>query len=189
MFDLIFVTGNQRKLEQARMILAKYPINLTNQKIETPEIQHTDCQKVAEFSAKYASDHLGKSVVVTDAAYYIEALNGFPGPFIKFINQWFTPQDLLNLMSGKENRTVYSPVCVTYCEPGKDPVSFIARNSGKLAIEAQGEGSTIDQLYIPQGYDKPIGTLSETERLSLWNMDCWIKLAEYLVKEYNLTSA
>lgn len=29
---------------------------------------------------------LNQSVVVMDVGYYIEAINGFPGPFIKYLN-------------------------------------------------------------------------------------------------------
>lgn len=183
MINLIFVTGNQKKLEQAKLALTGYEIELTNQKIETPEIQETDVRKIAEFSAKYASDKLQKPVVVTDAGYYIKALNGFPGPFIKFVNQWFKPEDLLRLMNGIDNRIIDSPVCIAYCEPSSEPVSFVSENTGELATEAQGEGSTIDQLYIPNGYSVPMGTLSDEEKLSLWNMDCWRQLADYLVNK------
>ncbi|KKP92753.1 MAG: hypothetical protein UR98_C0018G0007 [Parcubacteria group bacterium GW2011_GWA1_36_12] len=183
MIKLIFVTGNQKKLEQAKQALSDYDIQLTNQKIETPEIQETDVKKIAEFSAKYAANAINKPVVVTDAGYYINALNGFPGPFIKFVNQWFKPEDLLRLMSGVTDRSVSSSVCVAYCEPNKEPVSFISDNQGILAEAPQGEGPTIDQLYIPNGYNSPIGTLDENERLTLWNMDCWKQLADYLTKQ------
>lgn len=189
MINLIFVTGNQKKLEQAKKALRDYDIKLTNQKIETPEIQETDCRKIAEFSAKYASEKLKKPVVVTDAGYYIKALNGFPGPFIKFVNRWFKSEDLLRLMNGIADRTVSSPVCIAYCEPNKEPVSFISENEGTLANEAQGNGSTIDQLYIPKGYSSPMGTLLEKERLSLWNMDCWKQLAKYLIQNKESSSA
>lgn len=183
MLELTFITGNETKLAQAQAALQGYPITLTNQKIETPEIQSTDCEEIAKYSAKFACEQLGKPVVTTDAGFYINTLNGFPGPFIKFINKWLSPQDLLNLMQGKEDRTVESPVCVAYCEPGKEPISFIAQNKGSLAEKASGTGSTIDQLYIPNGYNVPIGELNEQERLTLWSIECWKKLAEYLLND------
>lgn len=183
MIKLIFVTGNQKKLEQAKTALAGYDIELTNQKIETPEIQDTDCRKIAEFSAKFACEQIKNPVVVTDAGYYINSLNGFPGPFIKFVNNWFKTEDLLRLMNGVTDRTVSSPVCVAYCEPNSDPISFVSDNEGSLALKAEGEGSTIDQLYIPNGYSSPMGTLPDEEKLSLWNTDCWKQLAEYLTQK------
>ena len=94
MLDLIFITGNQKKLDQAREKIQGYPINLIGTKLETPEIQDTNVEIIAGYSAQYAANKLGKPVVKTDAGYYIEALNGFPGPFIKYINQWLTLRNL-----------------------------------------------------------------------------------------------
>jgi len=183
MFKLIFITGNAQKLKQAQEALVGYDIELSNQKVETPEIQDTDCRKIAEFSAKYASNELQKAVVVSDAGYYIKSLNGFPGPFIKYINQWLTPKDILNLMKDKIDRSVSSPICVAYCEPGSDPVSFTSNDEGQISFTVQGEGSTIDKLYIPDGYTKTIATLPENERLSLWNNQCWKDLANYILNK------
>ena len=86
-------------------------------------------------------------------------------------------------MKGVKNRTVKSPICVAYCEPNKNPISFVSDNLGSIAGNPEGEGSTIDQLYIPKGYSKPMGTLHEDERLSLWNIECWKQLAEYLTNK------
>ena len=86
-------------------------------------------------------------------------------------------------MSGVTDRTVSSPVCVAYCEPNNDPISFVSDNEGTLSLKAEGEGSTIDQLYIPKGYSSQMGTLSDEEKLSLWDTDCWKQLAEYLTQK------
>lgn len=182
MKKVTFITGNQKKLQQAKNILDKYNIEITNVKIDTPEIQSLNCEEIARFSAKYASEKLGKPVVVSDAGFYIRALNGFPGPFVKYMNRWFTAENLLSLMIDKTDRAVEAPVCVAYCEPGKDPVSFLSENYGTLATLAAGEGSTMDTLYIPNGYKVTMGTLGEDERLSLWSPNCWVHLAEYLQK-------
>lgn len=182
MLKLIFVTGNKNKLEQARKAIVAYPINLVNRKIDVPEIQDLNLQKIAKFSAKFACEKLGKPVVTTDAGYYIKSLNDFPGPFVKFFNQWFKPDDLLRLMKGKGNRLVESPVWIAYCEPGKKPVSFCSKNFGTIALNAEGEGTTIDQLYIPKGRSRTLGSLPEAERLSIWSTEGWIALAKYITK-------
>ena len=111
MQKVVFITGNEYKYEQAKAALKETDIELIRQKIDTPEIQSTKVEEVAAYSSKWASEKLNLPVVLTDSGYYFEALNGFPGPFIKYVNQWFSAQDFLNLMSGKQNRKV----CVTQC--------------------------------------------------------------------------
>ncbi|MFI3156200.1 MAG: non-canonical purine NTP pyrophosphatase, partial [Methylococcaceae bacterium] len=84
---LYFITGNDYKLSIAQKAIAATPaIILERRKIECPEIQSHSNDDVAIFSARYAADFLQLPVVVSDAGFTIDALNGFPGPFIKYIN-------------------------------------------------------------------------------------------------------
>lgn len=123
--EIIFVTGNKYKFRVAQKSLVGGGFKPVQKKLETPEIQSDSVEEVSAFSAKWAADILKKSVAVSDGGCYIEALNGFPGPFIKYINKWLSAGDLLNLMKGKKNRRVFWRDCLAYCEPGKKPKTFI----------------------------------------------------------------
>ncbi len=184
MHNIIFITGNEYKFEQAKAALKDTDVLLTRQKLDTPEIQSTKVEEVAAFSSKWASDKLNLPVVLTDSGYYFEALNGFPGPYIKYINQWFTAQDYLNLMVGKTNRKVVVTQCLSYCEPGKEPINFSGSVEGTIAnyIGSAGEWKTpINQVYIPKGYDKVVEELPFEEMVKHWNGDTvWLQFAEYL---------
>lgn len=78
---LAFVTGNKYKFEVVRKVLAEQGVTLVQQNLDTPEIQSANVEEVASYSATWASDRLQKPVIITDAGYYIKALNGFPGPY------------------------------------------------------------------------------------------------------------
>ena len=78
METLIFVTGNQEKLNIAKEALKNTGINIINQKIECPEIQSDDTEKIARLSSKYASDKLKCNVVKVDSGLFLEAFDGFP---------------------------------------------------------------------------------------------------------------
>lgn len=78
METLTFVTGNKEKLNIARAALEGTGINIINKKINCPEIQLDDTEKIAKYSAKYASDVLQTDVVKLDSGLFIEALGGFP---------------------------------------------------------------------------------------------------------------
>lgn len=67
-----------------------------------------------------------------DGGCYVEALNGFPGPFIKYINKWLYAQDFLRIMHGKKNRRMVWKTCLTYCEPNKKPAIFESYFKGKF---------------------------------------------------------
>ncbi len=181
--EITFVTGNSYKFQVAKEVLKDSGITLIQQKIETPEIQSKDVVEIATYSAKYAANKLNKPVALTDAGYYIEALNGFPGPFIKFINQWLTSEDLLRLMEGKENRKVTVKACLAYCEPNKEPMNFVSEVTGTLSLKTVKEGSTpINEIFIPEGYTKVEAEIPREEMVKFWGKveDYWLKLAEYL---------
>ncbi len=172
MIEVVFVTGNKDKFAQVVVeALSGYSIKLVREELLVTKIQDTDFVKIAEFSASWVSNKLNKEVVVTDAAYYIKALNGVPGPFVKFVNSWLLPSDILKMMKNKEDRKVDSPVCVSYCKSGSKPVSFVSQNRGTISYKPEGEDSTMDQIFISEGYNHTVGTLSKSEGLSLWNTD------------------
>ena len=186
MKSLVFVTGNPYKFEVAKKALEPTGIEITQEKLETPEIQSTDVSEVASFSAKWAADKLGKPVVVSDSGYYIEALNGFPGPFIRYANEWLGVGDILRLMEGKSNRKVEIRICLAYCEPKHEPVTFQTIAHGSIP-EKEGEiteGHMIDRLFIPEGYDKPSSDIPHEEMVKYWmsKEDYWKKLAKYLAE-------
>ena len=188
MKQITFVTGNNYKFEVARKVLENSGIELIQQKIETLEIQSAQVEEIAAYSAKYAAEKLGKPVVLTDAGYYIEALNGFPGPFIKYINQWLTPEDLLKLMKGKKNRQIIVKACLAYCEPGKEPITFTNEVVGTIAdkaVKTDKEGATsINEIFIPEGYDKVESEIPREEMVEFWGRveSCWKELATTLLK-------
>lgn len=188
MRSVYFVTGNPFKLEIARKVLEKSGIRVVQEKLETPEIQSTDPVEIASFSARWAAEKLNKPIVLTDAGYYIRALNGFPGPFIKYINQWLTAEDLLRLMEKKEDRIVEVFGCLAYCEPGKKVVTFESKVTGKIAkkaVKTDKPGSTpINEIFIPEGFDKVETEISREEMVKFWAQveNYWEKLADYLKK-------
>lgn len=184
MKTITFITGNQKKVQSAQSALEKFGIKVLQEKIETPEIQDKDIRKVAEFSARYASAKLNKSVIKVDVGFEIEALNGFPGPFSKFVNEWLSPEKILKLLEGEKNRSAKFIDVVAYCEPGKEPISFIAETKGNINENAFGEnGWGIDKIFIPDGFKEALASLPDEERVKVWNTDHWNSLAQYLIKE------
>uniref|UniRef100_A0A7V3N5E0 Non-canonical purine NTP pyrophosphatase n=1 Tax=candidate division CPR3 bacterium TaxID=2268181 RepID=A0A7V3N5E0_UNCC3 len=186
MKTIYFVTNNHYKFQVAQEVLGKKRIEVIQQRLETPEIQSTDVREIASFSAKWASEKINRPVALTDVGYYIEALNGFPGPFIKYINQWLTSEDLLKLMEGKENRAVVVRACLAYCEPRKEPMSFLCETTGTIAqkaVKTNKEGSTsINEIFIPEGYHKVETEIPREEMVKFWAKveDYWEKLADYI---------
>lgn len=183
MKKIVFITGNDYKFEVAKKALVGVPVTLFRKKIETPEIQSTLVSEIAAFSAKWAADKLNQPVFLTDAGYYITALNGFPGPFIKFTNSWLTATDYLNLMKGKQNREVITKDCIAYCEPNKLPQTFCGELKGTIALKPGTKGnSPIDEIFIPEGFDKVDSEIPRELMVDFWSKKgtYWVDFAKFL---------
>jgi XTP/dITP diphosphohydrolase len=182
MSKLTYITGNQDKINSAKEVFSRYPnIELVNKKIETPEIQSLDVKEVAEYSVKYASKELQTPVMKMDCGYYLEALNGFPGPLVKYFQNSITVDDLLKLLEGK-SRMITIKECLSYCEPNSEPVSFVAEIEATMAMSPAGEGSVFDKLVIYKGFDMPQAACNYDKIVAYWNdhLDHYKRLADWL---------
>lgn len=186
---IIFVTGNKYKFQIAKQASKSSSFKIIQKKLDIPEIQSESVEEIAAFSTKWASDKLKKPAVVSDGGCYIEALNGFPGPFIKYINKWFSVEDMLRLMDGKKNRRVVWKDCLAYCESGKEPITFTDYTKGMIAEKAGAHKyrksySWVDSLLIIQGLGRPLSELPAKKYLEIWGGDKrknnWQKIFKYL---------
>jgi len=180
---LTYLTSNDYKFEVAKKALEELGVILVQHKIETPEIQNENVVEVAKFSANWASNILKEPVILSDAGYYIEALNGFPGPFIKYINKCLTADELLQLMKNKNDRNVVVKDCLAYAEPGLvEPVTFISEFHGTIASKKGDKGITsINEIFIPEGYNRPESEISHQEMVVYWSKsNNWEQLGIFL---------
>jgi XTP/dITP diphosphohydrolase len=167
---LLYLTGNRFKFHVAQQALFGTDIVLEQNRLAVPEIQSNSVQEIAEFSAQWASHHIDQPYIVTDSGFYIDALNSFPGPFIKYANQWFSVDDLLRLMHNRAYRHLSVQDCLVYVRPGQAPVSFLGHYQGRIATEpGESTGTPIERLFIPAGYEMPISEFSPEEQVNYWS--------------------
>ena len=102
MKEIILVTGNKHKLEIAKSVLGLYDIDVKNIDLDVDEIQETNIEKIATKSALLADKELDKPVIKTDVGFEIDALNGFPGAFGKYVFNQLGTDGILRLLNGKE---------------------------------------------------------------------------------------
>ncbi|CAE6343214.1 unnamed protein product [Rhizoctonia solani] len=83
---LTFVTGNANKLREVEEILAAggVPLIIQSRSIDLPEIQGTAVE-VSKEKCRRAAEIVGGPCITEDTSLGFVALNGLPGPYIK----WF----------------------------------------------------------------------------------------------------
>jgi len=111
-----YVTGNKNKFAFAERMLEHAGIILEQKNLDIPEIQDSDYHKISIDKAKKAFEILQEPLFITDSSWEIPALNGFPGAFMKYVNNWFTALDWLNLMKDKTDRKILAIDNIVYID-------------------------------------------------------------------------
>jgi|SRR2546429_2070654 len=181
MEKLIFVTGNQNKFDTAQSLLGKSGISLEQAKLDISEIQGSSLEDVASDKAKKAFAVLKKPLFINDAGWLITALNGFPGPYMKYINEWFKSEDFINLMRPYRNREVILRDVIVYIDE-HGTKTFIQDVKGTMLDEPQGRGThpsdrvislSDNGLSISEENDKGVFFIAAEKKV-------WEEFAEWL---------
>ncbi len=142
---LYFVTGNKEKIFHARLKLDPEGITFTPKDLPLKEIQSESIKEIAIDKAEQAYKLLQKPLIVKDDGWFIESLNGFPGPFMKYINSWLTVKDIQHLMKDKKNRTILFHEVIIYID-NTQTKQFSNKISGELLDEPRGNNLPFSEL-------------------------------------------
>jgi len=78
---ILVATGNRAKFREMRDILREHGIEAERVDVDYPELQSDSLEEIAAHGARYCAESLGKPVIVEDSGLFVDALNGFPGPY------------------------------------------------------------------------------------------------------------
>jgi XTP/dITP diphosphohydrolase len=182
MADFTFVTSNNHKLLTAKTVCGQFGIAFDHQATDIVEIQADDGAVIALDKARQAFELVKGPVAVTDDNWAIPALNGFPGPYMRYMNQWLTPADWLNLTRDLEDRRINMRHVIAYKDRQAEKI-FSVEIKMKLLKEVRGT-SPIDHFAIISA--DGIHSVAETESNSgktvfsdqpnAWHQLCdWLK--------------
>ncbi|KAG8725445.1 nucleoside triphosphate pyrophosphohydrolase ham1 [Ceratobasidium sp. 395] len=125
---LTFVTGNANKLREVQEILASgtVPLIIESRNIDLPEIQGT-ATEVSREKCRRAAEIVGGPCFTEDTSLGFVALNGLPGPYIK----WFLRE--VGTEDGFETRAAFAQCNFAYSKgPGSEPIVFEGRTEGSI---------------------------------------------------------
>jgi non-canonical purine NTP pyrophosphatase (RdgB/HAM1 family) len=159
--ELYFVTSNKDKVREAEAILG-LPIKPV--KKDLVEIQSLDLEEIVKKKAEDAFQIVREPVIVDDVGLYVEAWNGFPGPFIRFIYDAGGNELLLRMLQGETNRKVTAKAAIGF-QKGREVFTFIGKVKGEIAQGSHGQGGWgWDPIFVPEFTNKTYGELDPIEK-------------------------
>lgn len=171
MEKVLLASNNAGKLREFREILAGLfeIVSLRELGLEAdPEETGATFEENALIKAEYACNISGLPSLADDSGLEVDALDGAPGIY----SARYAPgsdadrvQKLLREMQGKEQRSARFVSTVALVWPDGRKVTARGTCEGEITREPSGNGGFgYDPVFLPTGYDKTFGCLSEEEK-------------------------
>lgn len=151
MSKVTFITGNQNKADYLARLLG---MEIDHQKVDLDEIQSTNLESIVERKVKQAYEIVKAPVLVDDVALGFTALNGLPGPFVRyFVELPDGLEKLCRMLDGFSDRTARATCTMGYYD-GEQLKLFTGGLDGCIANQPRGSGGFgWDKIFCPDGYD------------------------------------
>jgi XTP/dITP diphosphohydrolase len=162
--ELSFVTHNEAKFKEAKQIGLEYNLEISWINLEYEENQENELEKIASFSCnnliKENPEIKSKNFFLEDAGLFIDALNGFPGPYSSYAFQKIGNEGILTLMKNKENRKArFKSVAALYYEGNITLHHGITE--GEITHRGIGEeGFGFDPIFRPDSSNQTFAEMS-----------------------------
>ncbi|KAL7752183.1 hypothetical protein RI367_002228 [Sorochytrium milnesiophthora] len=149
---ITFVTGNQNKLREVQQIIGG-EINFVSRKIDLPELQGEPAD-ISKEKCRLAAREVNGPVITEDTCLCFNALNGLPGPYVKWFLEKTGHDGLNNLLAAYSDKSGYALCTFAYAEgPEHEPIVFEGRTDGTI-VKARGPNSFgWDPIFQPDGFD------------------------------------
>ena len=165
MKEVWFITGNKGKFSEAKAKCSTLDIKLVQKDLGYPEIQGDTLEEVIQYGIKYLQNRCSQPFIIEDAGLFINALQGFPGVYSKYVFFTIGLKGILQLLDGVENRTATFRSVYAYVEPTQQPTLFIGECQGHLSPTMKGSGGFgYDPLFIPNTETRTFAEMSVEEK-------------------------
>lgn len=189
-----FITSNQRKFTSLQKLLQPLGIVLHQLHYDFDEGRGLDIQTIAKSKLAQAKKVFpNKRLIVDDRGFFIPALKGFPGPFVKLLLDSFSYPGIIKLMQDETDRRAIFSFAVGYFDGEKDHI-FVADEEGFIIDEPRGDNlhGWTELLYIyghPSFPGRSLAELNDEEwkeyLAAIETVDGFVMLRDYLKGETN----
>ncbi len=194
---IYFITSNQRKFTSLQKLLQPLDIDLQRLDYDFNEGRGLDIQTIARSKLAQAKKAFpGKRLIVDDRGFFIPALKGFPGPFVKLLLDSFSYPGIIKLMQGETDRRAIFSFAVGYFDGEKDHI-FVADEEGFIIDEPRGDNlhGWTELLYIyghPSFPGRSLAELNDEEwqeyLAAIEAVDGFAMVRDYIAKAQNETN-
>ncbi len=154
--DFVLVTGNANKRRETERILGR-PVE--TEPLDLPELQSGDVLEVLEEKGREAYRRLQRPLVVEETALELRALNGFPGPLVKWMLDAVSAEGIAKTAIALDDPHA-TAICAVLYVNGDERVLGKGETQGHLTLPPRhGEGFGWDPVFQPEGSERSYAQL------------------------------
>lgn len=156
----VFITGSQSK---ADYLARQLGMSLKHQKVELDELQSTDLHTIVKHKLRQAYEVVQAPVLVEDVSLEYTALNGLPGPYIKWFVDYAGVEACCRMLDGFNDRSATIKCTFGYYD-GEKFDYFDSEYAGSISMSPKGKnGFGFDPFFIVEGMDITRAEMSPEE--------------------------
>ncbi|AGK61093.1 dITPase [Archaeoglobus sulfaticallidus PM70-1] len=145
---MLFITSNKGKFDEAYEIGKKYGFEIEWRKEKYEEFQGDSLEEIAYKSALALVNKIKEPFFIEDSGLFINALNGFPGPYSSYVFKTIGNDGILRLMEGVENRKAKFIAVIAYFDGSRVRI-FNGEVEGEISREKRGDkGFGYDPVFL-----------------------------------------
>ncbi len=166
---IVLVTGNAGKMEEFKAIIGLEELQFGYKSLDLPEIQSLDIREIGQFKTRTAlvnKHELGTfdAVLTDDTALYCDALNGLPGPLIKWFLKSLGKEGLIDLIKNKQNNGSVTCLLTLGVIQTGEIIQFEGTVNGCFVPPKGDYGFGWDPVFMPEGYFETYGEMGAEEK-------------------------
>ncbi len=177
MSQLYFITGNPGKFNEAKKLIP----DIQQININLPEEQSLDPQEIITKKLEAAAKHAPGQYIVEDTSLYLEGMNGFPGPLVKWLRKSLGNKGIYELAQKLENSRATAKTVIGYSDGIQPPVFFEGSTEGKIVMPYGNEGFGWDDIFQPDGLNETFAEMGDAYKPEFsMRTEAFNKLRDYL---------
>ncbi|KAH9393063.1 hypothetical protein TYRP_006168 [Tyrophagus putrescentiae] len=168
---LTVITGNLKKLDEIVSIIGRdLPFEIVHEKVDLPEYQG-ELEFIVSEKCRLAAAIVGGPVLVEDTSLCIDALDGMPGPYVKWFIDSIGSEGIYRMVKDWEDKSATAVCMAAFCDGGGSSSQdaktaevhvFRGTLTGQI-IEPRGSGFGFP-CFLPDGHDRTLAQMAPERR-------------------------
>ncbi len=174
---LYLITGNKNKFEEIKAVIP----NVQQLDIDLPELQDVDARRIIEQKLSEAVHHHKESFIVEDTSLYLDCLNGFPGPLIKWLEKGVGVEGIWKLAKTLGNTRAQAKTLIGFAKSCDEMYFFEGVVQGSIVAPRGTNDFGWGPIFQPEGCAQTFGEMSREEKQKIgMRGQALVKLQEFL---------